>query len=143
MPTTYDPTSATSWQLARLAECADPDAHDGYGFDDPPDPRPEGSPGAQFLRAVAHGVADHLAEGDDDDPSDAAHEIADSAVPIYTHERWQVFTDLAAYQEDPSELGAAADDLTAAAGTCLYIVARRLAEALIEAERSSDEDDDD
>jgi hypothetical protein len=50
-------------------------------------------------------------------------------VPIYTHERWQVFVDLQAYQEDVSEYGDA-DDLTNAAGVALYMIAERLVHAL-------------
>lgn len=112
-------TERSVWHLARLAGCSNPDT-------------PE-SPGARFLRAVDAGAIE-LAESHEPDglgePSDDVHELADSAVPIYTHERWQTFTDLAAYQEDVTEYGEIAD-LTAAAGVALYMIADRLAFAIL------------
>jgi hypothetical protein len=112
------------YHLASLANCGSPDSVD--------------SPGAAFLSSVARDVADRV----NDDPAvarediadlieDGAHEIADSAVPVYTHQRWQTFVDLQAYQEDTSEYGAI-DDLTNAAGVALYMVANRLVLALAE-----------
>lgn len=114
----------TPWQLARLAECFDPDSVD--------------SPGARFLAGVRDDVNDRLG-GLNDDPSDVAAEIADSAVPVYTHERWRVFVDLGAWEEDPSDLTADTSDMTQAAAICLYMIAERLAAALIAA---ADEGDD-
>ena len=138
-----DPT-AGEWNehnpfcLASLADCASPDSIS--------------SPGAAFLASVARDVAEHVesyvAEGDPgyrltELREDGSHEIADSAVPVYTHERWQVFVDLAAYNEDASELGATADDLTGAAGVALYMIAERLVHALAdELSEALDEDDD-
>jgi hypothetical protein len=114
--------------LATLADCYSPDAAD--------------SPGAKFLTSVARDVAERF---DDPDLSpeeqagiignlreDGAHEIADGAVPIYTHDRWLTFVDLGAYNEDVTELGATADDLTGAAGVALYMIAERLVRALAE-----------
>lgn len=134
----------TSWHLARLAECSDPDRHDGYGFA-PPFDAPDGyepSPGARFLRGVEDDTLEALTDGRWDDDGDAAHEIADSAVPVYTHERWATFVDLGAYNEDARELGADADDMTAAAGVCLYIIAERLARAIAEDAKNDDETDE-
>lgn len=113
----------TVWQLARLAECLDPDS--------------SSTPGADFLRGIREACSAAIEEGYADE--DSAHEIADSAVPIYTHKRWGAFVDIGAYEEDPSELGADASDLTAAAGVCLYLVAHRLASRLLE-EAEEDEE---
>jgi hypothetical protein len=133
------------FQLASFADCGSPDSVD--------------SPGAAFLARVARDVADRVDVGDIEqgDPEgawneavaaqlrdlteDGAHEVSDAAVPIYTHERWQVFVDLQAYQEDVSEYGDA-DDLTNAAGVALYSIAQRLVIALAEElTEALDEDD--
>ncbi len=99
----------TVWQLARLADCADPDSLE--------------SPGAEWLKMVA-------SSADDIEDPETIGEVADSCVPVYTHNRWQVFVDLAAYQEDPTDLGADAEDMTQCAGVCLYLIAERLLGAL-------------
>lgn len=131
------------FHLATLADCYSPDGDD--------------SAGARFLALIARDVADHCNQyagtpDDGDDwpliigeltDGDAAHEIADSAVPIYTHERWATFVDLGAYNEDASEMGATADDLTGAAGVALYIIADRLVRALAEELSEALDDDDD
>lgn len=132
----------TSWQLAHLAGCADPDTHDGIGFDSFEAPEGfEPSAGARFLRRVEDDVYE-LMQDDSYDEDDSPHEIADGAVPIYTHELWKTFVDLAAYQEDPSELGAEPDDMTKCAGVCLYMIADRLARAIAEEQSDEDEDED-
>lgn len=108
-----------AYRLAGMAECASPDSPD--------------SPGVRFLLRVASDFAERVADGeeyDDDAAYDMAHEVADAAVPIYTHERWVTFVDLAAYNEDPSELGADASDMTELAGVCLYLIAERLVRVL-------------
>lgn len=70
-------------------------------------------------------------------------EIADAAPDVYTHTRWQEFADLGAWQEDPTEIGSDGSDMTAAAGVCLYMIAERLAWALLgELAEQDDEDDD-
>ena len=111
----------TVWALARLADVYDPDEKD--------------NPAARFLEGIAEDVADRLSYDPDGDPDEWVHKIADLAVPVYTHERWQVFVDLGAYNEDPGELVGASEDLTALAGIALYMIASRLAEALIEEDR--------
>ena len=140
----------TTWHLANLAECGSPDRPDGIGCAPPADlstVRP--SPGAKFLRSVADDMDWRIKYYFDDDPrehdprehepwelvdllADEIAEVADGAVPIYTGERWAVFADLAAWQEDTTEYGATGDDLTAAAGIALYVIAERLARALVE-----------
>lgn len=105
----------TAWQLARLADCMDPDSTN--------------SPGAQFLHLVESCYHDAIAE-EWYDADDSPNEIADNAVPVYTHDRWQTFVDLGAYQEDATELGADASDLTQCAAVALYMIAERLVRTL-------------
>jgi hypothetical protein len=94
------------------------------------DPDSIDSPGAKFLERVESNIIERRGEGSLDE--DSIHELADSAVPIYTHERWQVFVDLGAYQEDVSEIGASSEDLTQCAAVALYLIADRLARALMD-----------
>ena len=98
-----------AYQLARVAGVASPDS-------------PE-SPGAKWLELVA-------VSAEEVEDEEYLSEVADQLVPIYTHERWQVFVDLAAYQEDATELGDG--DMTQLAGNALYMVAERLLRELFE-----------
>ena len=126
------PERLTTYGLADLAGCAIPDRGDDIGRDYATTDGGDPSPGALFLRRVEDDYREAVeAAGDvaDVDP-DRFGEIAYSAVPTYTHERWQVFADLAAYEEDASELGADASDLTEAAGVALYMIAERLCHTL-------------
>lgn len=130
------------FHLSGLADCYSPDSSD--------------SPGAEFLASVARDVAEHVEpyRTDEDDldvyrarvddlQQDAAHEIADSAVPIYTHDRWATFVDLGAYNEDVTEF-VEVSDLTDAAGVALYMIASRLVAALAqELTDALDEEEDD
>ena len=139
MPTFRD---LTTWHLANLAECGSPDRPDGIGCAPPDDlSTVQPSPGARFLRSVADDLAERIAytfEHGDMDPRAAdlerelEGEVADGAVPIYTAARWAVFADLAAWQEDPGDIGGWPADLTDAAGMALYMIAERLALALVE-----------
>ena len=117
-----------AYVLARMADCASPDTLE--------------SPGAVFLLRVADDVAEAL-DDEDTDRDDAPHEIADAAVPIYTYDVWRTFVDLAAYQEDPTELGADGSDMEQAAKVCLYMIADRLARALFEEHDEQEPDDED
>lgn len=121
-------------------------------------PDGETSPGAKFLTQVRDAVIEALewkVENDDPDLAHAArvlrddsHELADAAVPIYTHTRWETFTDLAAWQVDVSEYAGGGEDMTTLAGIALYEVARQLVDELCEyvetywAELEDDEQDD-
>lgn len=127
-------TEGRTFTLAGLAECDDPDSDD--------------SPGADFLRRVAGDVIDrvewHREQGDDlagVDWSDVAHEVADGCVPVYTYGMWQTFVDLAAWQEDPMELGGG-EDMTRSAMVCLYLIGERLALALLEEVREAAKTED-
>ncbi len=106
--------NATVWQLARLADCADPDTLT--------------SAGAQFLQSV-EGAYEDMRENEA--TADDVHEYADGAVPIYTHEVWATFADLAAWNEDPSELIGDQGDMTKGATVALYMIAERLLSALL------------
>ena len=110
-----------AYQLANLAGVISPDSLE--------------SQGALFLLSIAEDYTDRYYEGSMDE--DTVYEIADNAVPIYTHERWEVFVDLAAYtEEDPT--GFEPGDLTSAAGIALYMIAERLVQALMD-EREEEE----
>lgn len=146
----------TTWHLANLADCGSPDRPDGIGCAPPADlSTVNPSPGAKFLRSVADDIdwrIKYYFDDDDDDPrehepwelvdllADEIAEVADGAVPVYTGERWAVFADLSAYNEDPGDIGGWPADLTDAAGAALYMIAERLARALVErwGEESSD-----
>jgi hypothetical protein len=126
---TYSP-----YELASMADCASPDSLD--------------SPGARFLLEVADACRELVTENPGssaDDLRDSVSEIADGAPDVYTYARWQEFVDLGAWNEDLSELGCDGDDMTQAAAVCLYMIAERLAVAVIEdlLERADDDDDDD
>lgn len=106
----------TAWQLAGYADCAQPDRLD--------------SKGAAFLLSVRDAVVEAIEEGACD--QDRVSEIADQAPDVYTYTLWQEFVDLAAYQEDPTELGCDGSDMEQSARVCLYMIAERLAGALLE-----------
>lgn len=109
----------TVYQLARLAEVADPDSTD--------------SPGARWLRLIETTAADLVAEDTfgDGDLDDQITATADDLVPVYTHDRWLVFVDLAAYAEYISDNWGPVSDLTEAAGIALFQIAERLLRALL------------
>ncbi len=132
-------TQRTTWTLANLAGCAGPDRPDNIGWDHDAQPAGGPSPGADFLRSVESSTLEAIEYGWNED---AAHEVADGAVPVYTGELWSVFVDVAAWQEDPSELGMeGSEGMEHLAGACLYLIGRRLAEAI--ADEADDDDDDD
>lgn len=113
----------SAYSLAKTADCAAPDNNESAGA------------------ILLYSVRDNLLEafdysmGDEpveiNEPEDTVTEIADAAPDVYTHQRWQEFVDLAAYQEE-CELGEWPNDLTDAAGIALYQIAYRLAAAMLE-----------
>lgn len=133
-----------AYHLADRADCGEPSSIVRPGMAD----QGTNSPGADFLESVrtdflerfGYAVGEHNGTPTADDirhaievlKDEAAHEIADSAVPVYTYQRWQTFTDLAAWQEDLSDHGEInAEDLTTSvAGVALYMIAERLVVAL-------------
>lgn len=111
-----------AYELAGLAECSSPNEVT--------------SPGAEWLELIQTSVEEWYADDDEDgrDIEDAVFEMADSLVPIYTHQRWEVFTDLAAYQEEVLDSLLYDDeqvDMTKLAGVALYQLAERLIWALV------------
>jgi hypothetical protein len=116
------------YQLAQLADVTSPDSPT--------------SPGAVWLLRVASDAEDLWDWGKEtEDLTDTISEYADQAVPVYTHERWKVFVDLAAYTEEVTEFGPV-EDMTAAAGVALYMIAERLLNALIEEKREEAEEEE-
>jgi hypothetical protein len=129
MATLTDVREMTHYALAnRVSDIAGPDS--------------ETSPGAVFLLRVRDALVEALewkVENDDPDLAHAArvlrddsHELADAAVPVYTHDRWLAFTDLAAWQVDVSEYTGGTEDMTTLAGIALYEVARQLVDEVCE-----------
>lgn len=131
---------ATIYTLASYADCASPDSTD--------------SPGAGLLNTVRTMVLESWAEampsderGDvsellDVDWADTAHTIADAAPSVYTYELWTQFVDLAAWQELDEVIGDGLLDISSdnisgmgptftIPATCLYNIARRLAETML------------
>jgi hypothetical protein len=77
-------TLTNAYILARMADCASPDSQE--------------SPGAVWLRRVASDLDELLeAIAGGAEPSDSVFEFVDQALPIYTHELWKVWVDLAGY----------------------------------------------
>lgn len=113
---TTETATYTPFELAGMADVASPDSVT--------------SAGAEWLALVA-GRADEYSD-DTEYLEDWIAEVADSVVPIYTHRRWLVFVDLAAYTEDTTELGVDGSDMTQAAGVALYMIAERLLAAVLE-----------
>jgi hypothetical protein len=114
-------TDLHPYVLAGLAETACPDSPT--------------SPGAEWLRLVANAAQECTERclDEDEELSDAVHEIADSLVPIYTHERWATFVDLAAYNVDLDDYSPS-EDMSERAGLALYVVAERLLNSLLNGE---------
>jgi hypothetical protein len=104
----------TSYRLANMADVASLDSPD--------------SPGSLFLLGIRDDVVDAIRSGRDQE--DSEHEIADGAIPVYTHDRMLTLVDLAAYHEDLDELGGSPSDMVEAAAWSLYLVAQRLVSAL-------------
>lgn len=133
----------SEWALAAEADSFSPDSHD--------------SPGARFLRGVRGDFLEALewaVSHEGLEPREAVeslqdstwHEIADGAVPVYTHDIWKTFVDLGAYQHDGAAvlLEERGDvSLTYQAQTSLYAVAYELVGALIhECEEALDKDEE-
>jgi len=128
---TPGPDTVASWRLARTADCSCPEGAERAG--------------AAFLDSVFSDFVctaqNDLNVSGGDDAYDIRrslerfdwHEAADSAVPIWTHQKWLTFVEIGAYDEDVSDLvdsrKVTGDDCANAA---LYIIADRLLRALSE-----------
>ena len=114
-------TDRNAYVLASMAECSTPDSHE--------------SPGAEFLVATVAALAESVRwdAGNDggQDIGDMIAEVADGAVPIYTHQMWQTFIDLGAYDQDISALVDASADMHQEARLALYVIAECLCQAVI------------
>ena len=120
LPQLHDGSGIAVFALANLAGCASPDSLS--------------SPGAEWLRQVGRAALETWEDTDDrsgDDWSDEAHELADQLVPVYTHDLWSVFVDLAGYQVDTQDYGTP-EDMTQGASWALYEIARSLVWSLFE-----------
>jgi hypothetical protein len=115
----------TTWQLARMAGVSDPDS--------------ETSPGAEWLRAVGTAWTEVVEYGIENYAEDVVFEVADAAVPVYTHEIWKVFVDLAAYEVEVETDMALESDMTKRAQVALYEVARTLLTALLIEQEEGDD----
>lgn len=119
--------TAEVWELAEshMADCGSPDRTD--------------SPGAVFLDGVRRDTLDLIERvGVDVDPDTIdddgeLHTIADEAPDYRTPQRWAEFVDLQAYEEDVTDLGEVdGNDLTrSVAGVALFMIADRLARAIV------------
>ena len=132
MTETLTPSEWTAYHLSDEAGVQGPDNRE--------------SPGALFLRSVRDSAVSYYTEadevrrgtveaGDDDWWHDATHQLADDAVPLPTHRRWQVFTDLCLWADEATldipTLTRFDDhgypvDMTAQATAVIYEVAHRL-----------------
>lgn len=108
-----------AWELARIAEVQSPDSLE--------------SPGALFLLSVQDAVVEWLKSNEATES--LACVIADDEVQVLeshgTGGKWRAFVDLLAFQEDTSDLGTP-EDMNQGADWALYMIAERLAVALLE-----------
>lgn len=107
------------YELARLAECGDPDSVE--------------SAGANFLGYVR----DLVIESFEYDswgtyPEDRASQIADDSVPIWNYEIAQTWTDLTGWVIDADDLSEGVTDVIKLMSVALYVAGDRLARALFE-----------
>jgi hypothetical protein len=103
-------------QLAYLADCASPDNAT--------------SNGARYLATVRNNAIEairyNVENGEDQDVSDMMHEVV--CVPIYTHDLWTTFVDLAAYNVDIEDYEPTLENYPQVA---LYVIGITLAQAIV------------
>jgi len=93
----------------------------------------EGNPGADFLVLVRDAVIERLSDPDEERADDdIVGKVADSCIPVYTADVWDVFHALTAWDEDLGEVGGPEDDMTANAKAALYLIASRLGRRIID-----------
>lgn len=109
----------TAYQLARLAECGDPDTLDSVG--------------AEFLKSVRDSVIEAF-EYDSwgTYPEDTASQLADDCVPIWNYAIAQTWTDLTGWIIDIDDLAEGTTDTVKLMSLALYVAGDRLARALFE-----------
>ena len=115
----------SAYRLSLKADVASPDAVDSHG--------------AQFLARVRDAFVEWVEYGRDaydvqsldERAQDDAFEQVDACVPVYTHQIWQTFIDLAAY-DDESAVECDGLTMTERASYVLESIAERLFVALAE-----------
>jgi hypothetical protein len=86
----------------------------------------------RVIGSVREAAAERAAGNDGRDWPDMIHEVADSAVPIYTYDIWEVFVGVRAYQwsaEVAQAFGDLSNDMEKAATIVLYYMAEQIAYA--------------
>lgn len=100
--------------IASDVDCGSPDARS--------------SEGAEFLREVWQATLTEIEnEGTDvnlDAIRDRADYIVDPIMPVYTHDMWRTYVDLAAYREDLD--GFESSDMTVSAQVALMMIGERV-----------------
>lgn len=120
-----DINDINAYYLANYSDISQPDNHE--------------SPGAVWLLRLRDAAAEIIENRDEyTDLDDAIHEAADQAVPIYTHNRWEVFTDLAAYNVADEGM-CEGMDMTDKAGVLLCLVAEQTIRGLTDEYGHADE----
>lgn len=105
-------------QLAGLADCYSPDSPD--------------SPGAQYLALVRDSIVEayrYTVEHGNTFDRDDLHEVVDGCVPVYTHNLWQTFLDLGAYNVDVDDYS---PDLEHYPAIAVYTVGETLAYSIVD-----------
>lgn len=105
-------------QLAYHADCHSPDSPD--------------SPGAQYLALVRDSIVEayrYTVEHGNTFDRDDLHEVVDGCVPVYTHNLWQTFTDLGAYNVDLDDYS---PDLEHYPAIAVYTVGETLAYSIVD-----------
>jgi hypothetical protein len=87
--------------------------------------------GADYLTGVVTAILERIESEPDEDRSDQAQDTASACIPVPTFKQWDTFHDLYAWTEDVTEMGGPYEDMTVNAVTALYLIGRRLADAVI------------
>lgn len=102
------------FRIASDVDCGSPDARS--------------SEGAEFLREVWQATLTEIEnEGADvnlDAIRDRAEYVVDGAMPVYTHDIWRTYVDLAAYNEDLD--GFESSSMTVSAQVALMMIGERV-----------------
>jgi hypothetical protein len=123
--------SAYALSDSDLADCGSPDTRE--------------SAGALLLTRTRDAFLEFIdsnPEATADDIREDISTITGDMVSIYTHERWQQFVDLAAYQEE-SETGEWPTDLNDTAAAALYQIIERMVFRFADMIEKIEEDEDD
>lgn len=118
-----------AYQLARIADCGDPDTTESMG--------------AEFLLRIADSLAEAIEDKELDE--DRISDIVSNSPNTYTHQMWQEFVDLCAYQQDTSDYGKP-ESINDQAAYALIDIAQSLVDGLhtdyLEGALSGDDEED-